>query len=291
MSENKDEANWDEAKLDANSWLVIPEFGVQPRSVDYEGFSDPIVLDCEAPDQLIQSMRFMVSVLRQRAAHHFKSVAEQRINLNTILAALERHNDQCQSDSIPSLMDYHESLLSERERDSDQPSKEKFVNKEFTPMREFTPKETAAFTYMIVTQQFKRALKSKGREAANEYSTGADALLYWILNDTNEPSQAGVEKVLQDYKIEISKKANDQRHADNRREKAFIFQWLDFNRDKFKTDDETAQAIVGILHRKKNEPDHLFNENGYRKKIVDIGYRTASSWITAWNKERSPKKR
>ena len=323
MNETVEHENWDVQKLDPDNWLEIPDFGVQPQDVDFKGFSDALVLAGKPPDPLIQAMRHMVSVLRKRTAHHFKNFAEMRDARRSILAAIERHHNRL--DYLRSPLDQYDaysinvdgvevSRYLHEEIQPYQPSQEEIDEVTNRRIRAFTVEEIAAFNYMFIIQQFKRALDTKGRASANEFSQGADTLLGWVLSDPQGIARTPTEeehreyetevfekirkdyeteiseKILRQYKMENSKKANDERHESNRLDKLFIFKWLPLNRPKFKTDDETALFISGDLPRRKGEPDSGFETNGNRKKVVGISHRTASAWITEWNKKQPRKK-
>jgi len=64
----------------------------------------------------------------------------------------------------------------------------------------------------------------------------------------------------------LGKLGADALHFENRAMKAEVFTWLDFNRQKFKSMDATAQAIT------REQP---------------IAFRTARDWVGEWKKVRS----
>ena len=67
--------DWSERQNDPNNWLKIPEFGVAPEDVAFEGFSLPIVGPGGDPFGYLESVRDMVEVARAHAKLVFGSQA------------------------------------------------------------------------------------------------------------------------------------------------------------------------------------------------------------------------
>lgn len=98
-------------------------------------------------------------------------------------------------------------------------------------------------------------------------SNVAEALWFWsridppkhILNLIGEAKKAG--------RKEVSSKALEKRHAENRAMKLDVFTWLDNNINRFKSMDAAAEAIAG--------------------NVVPLTFRTAREWVGEWKKLRS----
>lgn len=69
----------------------------------------------------------------------------------------------------------------------------------------------------------------------------------------------------------LSKKGNDNRHAENRSMKNDVFNWADKNMHKFASLDAAAEAIAG--------------------KLVNAKFRTIRVWLTEWRKEQKAGRR
>jgi hypothetical protein len=61
-------------KYEADSWFVIPEFGVQPADVEFEGFSRPIL--ALASPQQAEAIRRLVKDVRLLARREFSTLRE-----------------------------------------------------------------------------------------------------------------------------------------------------------------------------------------------------------------------
>lgn len=67
---------WSERQNDPNNWLKVPEFGIAPEDVAFEGFSWPIVGPEGDPLDYLESVRGMVGVARTHAKLVFGSQAK-----------------------------------------------------------------------------------------------------------------------------------------------------------------------------------------------------------------------
>lgn len=99
------------------------------------------------------------------------------------------------------------------------------------------------------------------------FSNAADVLWFWsridppkhVLNLIGEAKKTG--------RKEVSSRALEKRHAENRMMKQDVFKWLDNNINSFKSMDAAAEAIAG--------------------NVVPLTFRTARDWVGEWKKLRS----
>ena len=76
------EAAWEQDQLDADNWVRIPDFGIQPAVVDFAGFAFPIVHPSSRLYEGRLEIRRMVKTAREIARAHFASLAEMHeVNL------------------------------------------------------------------------------------------------------------------------------------------------------------------------------------------------------------------
>lgn len=69
---------WESNQKDPDNWLRIPEFGVAPESVAYEGFWSPIVGPKGDPSGYLADVRNMVSAARRHVQSVIGTMAECR---------------------------------------------------------------------------------------------------------------------------------------------------------------------------------------------------------------------
>lgn len=76
-NKNIDEhADWNVDKLDPDNYLVIPEFGVMPESVQFKGFDCPLVYPGVPHREAAKSIRSMLRVARLQIRKRFNSYAD-----------------------------------------------------------------------------------------------------------------------------------------------------------------------------------------------------------------------
>lgn len=68
------EGTWEERLNDPDNWLVIPEFGVLPQVVNFEGFAHPIIGPGDADAGWRGSLRSTVGAARDEARRRFASL-------------------------------------------------------------------------------------------------------------------------------------------------------------------------------------------------------------------------
>lgn len=64
---------WEESRKDPNNWMEIPEFGVQPEAVNFEGFALPIIGPIDEAFGFRRDIRDMVGLARCHAKTIFGS--------------------------------------------------------------------------------------------------------------------------------------------------------------------------------------------------------------------------
>lgn len=69
---------WRVDQLDPNNWVRIPEFGVSPREVNFEGFAFPIVSPSPKNYELRQLLRVHVRTVRELVQRDHNSLATVR---------------------------------------------------------------------------------------------------------------------------------------------------------------------------------------------------------------------
>ena len=69
---------WERDQLDPDNWLRIPEFGVAPADVGFEGFAFPIVTPRTREEPFATAMREMVRTVRKLARAEFQTLEELR---------------------------------------------------------------------------------------------------------------------------------------------------------------------------------------------------------------------
>lgn len=69
---------WERDQLDPDNWLRIPEFGVAPADVGFEGFALPIVTPRTLEEPFATAMRDMVRTVRKLARAEFQTLEELR---------------------------------------------------------------------------------------------------------------------------------------------------------------------------------------------------------------------
>jgi hypothetical protein len=79
---------------DPDVWIIIPDFGVRPSTVDFEGFSLPVFspmnLGSETPGHLADLIR----ASRALAQRHFKTLSELRLTYADALDVMEGDNPE-----------------------------------------------------------------------------------------------------------------------------------------------------------------------------------------------------
>ncbi|HYD75330.1 hypothetical protein [Ramlibacter sp.] len=68
------EEPWEDRQNDPDNWLVIPEFGVLPQAVNFEGFASPIVGPDDSQAGWRGSIRRTVHAVRDEARRRFASL-------------------------------------------------------------------------------------------------------------------------------------------------------------------------------------------------------------------------
>jgi hypothetical protein len=69
-------AEWRVDELDPDNYLVIPEFGVRPESVQYKGFQCPLVYPGVTHREVAKAIRSMLIAARLTLRTRFRSLAE-----------------------------------------------------------------------------------------------------------------------------------------------------------------------------------------------------------------------
>lgn len=172
-----DRSAWERDQSDADNWLVIPDFGVRPLDVRFEGFAFPIVTPETGDDEFVADLREMVRAVRRLARSEFQSLGElQAANL----AAWDLLRPTLMGDESPRDGQAHELLGS---------------------------KQVAALRYFVATEALKRAHFSwhearhdgtaKRREAAYgqaavSFAAGAGMVVSWL---TGRPFSRDLEVV------------------------------------------------------------------------------------------------
>lgn len=67
---------WLVDRQDPHNFLVIPEFGVMPKSVDWEGFASPLVHPDVKDREVANSLRVALIAARRNVMRNFKTLAE-----------------------------------------------------------------------------------------------------------------------------------------------------------------------------------------------------------------------
>jgi hypothetical protein len=80
---------WAVDQLDADNWFRIPEFGVKPEEVQFEGFAFPIVSPYMDHYEARQSVRNLVRVARQLIVREVSTVLEAKMEAIGALEALD----------------------------------------------------------------------------------------------------------------------------------------------------------------------------------------------------------
>jgi hypothetical protein len=69
-------AEWRVDELDPDNYLVIPEFGVNPKAVQFEGFECPLVYPGVPRREVAKSIRSILRAARLKLRMSFRSLAE-----------------------------------------------------------------------------------------------------------------------------------------------------------------------------------------------------------------------
>jgi hypothetical protein len=68
--------DWDELQLNPDNWIEIPEFGVMPADIDFQGFAFPILDPTTDRDHWRVALFDASAMVRQQARSRFTSLAE-----------------------------------------------------------------------------------------------------------------------------------------------------------------------------------------------------------------------
>jgi hypothetical protein len=81
--------HWQVDQLDPDNWLRIPEFGVMPVDVMFEGFQFPIVHPAAKNHELMEELRSQVRRARKLAKRSYAKLAELRAAYIDVIDAFE----------------------------------------------------------------------------------------------------------------------------------------------------------------------------------------------------------
>lgn len=86
--------DWDELQLNPDNWIVIPEFGVMPADVDFEGFAYPILDPTTDADHWRVSLFDASKMVRRQARTRFSRLADVKDSYYKALVEIEHDEDK-----------------------------------------------------------------------------------------------------------------------------------------------------------------------------------------------------
>lgn len=205
MWETQKNFNWTVHQNDPNNWVRIPEFGVIPVEVSFDGFAMPILGPKFSGFHWRVPVWETVKIVRSLAQKRFGTLA----NLHDVVLSLYESN---------------------------------LIDPEFD---EFTSDQALAFFYDGFFFNVERAVSQSGKTLVGEQSRSASLARAMESAVGFLAGQPISQKAISLARSELARSGSEARHAENRAMKRDVFAWLDANMVKFNSMDDAATAIAG----------------------------------------------